>query len=263
MKTISEHSENETNNSTNDRTEQAPYSKSDVVMLPDISPEVTPVSYDDQKKHAKSLNDEQLCDFLERTFAPVKRAIAYNLPYLAEARMRFMQQGRRVPVCGQLSWTEWISNNLGISDRQVRRLLAQYRIETGQQPVAEPGKPKSSLRTKKVLPATFAKKGVKLAKLVLEGDFEAAKQLAAAMLDEEKNVKTAPVAASAPALPCRGCKDLHSGIAEVLKGSPDKTIDTVACECGVSPVVVRQAATRYGLTPSVMSPSAQVECHVA
>jgi hypothetical protein len=231
--------------------------------LPDVGPELVPASYDDQKKHAANLSDEQLCDLLERTFAPAKRAIAYNLPYLAEARSRFMQRGRRVPLAGRPSWSEWISTNLGISDRHVRRLLAKYRIETGQQPVAEPSKPKSR-HTKKILPSTFAKKGVKLAKLVMKGDLEAAKQLAATMLAEEKNVKAVPAATTpAPVFQCGGCKDLHSGIADVLKGSPEKTIDEVASQCGVKPVTVRQAAIRYGLTPPVMSTGKEEVCYVA
>jgi hypothetical protein len=117
-----------------------------------LCPEVAPVSYADQKKHAASLNDIELCDFLEVTFAPAKRAVAYNLPYLAEARERFAKQGRRLPVSGQPSWSEWISDNLGISDRHVRRLLVKYRIETGQQPVAKPSKPKSR-DAKKILPS--------------------------------------------------------------------------------------------------------------
>lgn len=118
-------------------------------VLPDIGPEVVPVSYDDQEKHASSLTDAQLCDYLEHTFAPTKRNISYNLPYLAEARTRFMQRGRREPIAGRPSWSEWISNNLGISDRHVRRLLSNYRIATGQQPVTEPSKPKSR-HTKKL-----------------------------------------------------------------------------------------------------------------
>jgi AraC-like DNA-binding protein len=225
-------------------------------------PEVVPVSYDDQKKHAANLSDEQLCDLLEGTFAHTKRVIAYNLPYLAEAQARFMQRGRRISIPGRPSWSEWISTNLGISDRHVRRLLAKYRIATGQQqPVAEPSKPKSQ-RAKSVLPATFAKKGVKLAKLVMMGDLEAAKQLAAAMLAEEKNVKAVPTTA-APVFQCGGCKDLHSGIAEVLKASPEKTIDEVAYQCGVKPATVRQAAIRYGLPPSLAIQNTQEESHVA
>ena len=115
-----------------------------------LCPEVAPVSYADQKKHAASLTDAELCEFLEETFAPAKRAVAYNLPYLAEARERFAKQGRRLPVSGQPSWSEWISDNLGISDRHVRRLLVKYRIETGQQPIAKPSK---SRRAKKILPS--------------------------------------------------------------------------------------------------------------
>jgi hypothetical protein len=226
-------------------------------------PEVAPASYDEQKKHAASLNDAELCDFIERTFAPAKRAIAYNLPYLAEARERFTKQGRRLPVSGQPSWSEWISDNIGISDRHVRRLLAAYREQSETSSSAKPEKSKSP-RNRKVLPTAIAKKGVKLAKLVIAGDSEAAKQLAATILAEAKNVQAVPVSASTSAITqCRGCEQLHSGIADALAASPEKSITDVARECGVSPVVIRQAATRYGLSCSLTSATRTEEFHVA
>ena len=47
-----------------------------------------------------------------------------NIAYIREARERFADPGRRVPVPGRPTFTEWIRQNLGISDRHVRRLLA-------------------------------------------------------------------------------------------------------------------------------------------
>ncbi len=48
-------------------------------------------------------------------------------PYIREARDRFAHPGRRVPIPGQPTFTQWIRQNLGISARHVRRLLAAAR----------------------------------------------------------------------------------------------------------------------------------------
>jgi len=54
----------------------------------------------------------------------VGESLRSNVPYIREAHERFAHPGRRVPVPGQPTFTEWIRRNLGISDRHVRRLLA-------------------------------------------------------------------------------------------------------------------------------------------
>ncbi len=45
------------------------------------------------------------------------------IPYLREARRRWAQPGRRVPVSGRPSWTEWITQNLHVTPRRVQQLL--------------------------------------------------------------------------------------------------------------------------------------------
>jgi hypothetical protein len=46
-------------------------------------------------------------------------------PYLREARQRFGQPGRRVPVEGNPTWTEWVEQNLGVTVRRVQQLLRE------------------------------------------------------------------------------------------------------------------------------------------
>ncbi len=96
------------------------------------SPAVALLTDSGKATHAASMSPEALCQHIEIVFAPAKKALKENLPYLDEAHKRFSQPGRRIPVSGKPTWGEWIDTNLGISDRHVRRLLAQYRIETGQ-----------------------------------------------------------------------------------------------------------------------------------
>jgi hypothetical protein len=45
------------------------------------------------------------------------------IPYLREARKRWAQPGRRVPVPGRPAWTEWITQNLHVTPRRVQQLL--------------------------------------------------------------------------------------------------------------------------------------------
>lgn len=45
------------------------------------------------------------------------------IPYLREARRRWAQAGRRVPVPGRPCWTEWITQNLHVTPRRVQQLL--------------------------------------------------------------------------------------------------------------------------------------------
>jgi hypothetical protein len=194
------------------------------------------------------MSNAQLCKHIETALAPAKRAIRDNVAYIAEARKRFAQPGRRVPVAGKPTWCEWIETNLGISDRHVRRLLAEYK---------DPSikllrkKSKQSPADKHLATAAMAQEGIRLAKLIMMGEIAKAKEVAAAMIEAaKKNPITAPTDAlqRMTAELCKaGCKQLHFGIKRVLKEHADWPAQRIADYCGVSLHIVSQAATRFGL----------------
>jgi hypothetical protein len=88
-------------------------------------PSAFPLSESEKVKHAESMTDEELARHVESKLRPVSESLRSNIAYIREARERFAHPGRRVPVPGQPTFTEWIRQNLGISARHVRRLLAE------------------------------------------------------------------------------------------------------------------------------------------
>jgi len=70
---------------------------------------------------AKKLSDSELIDRCVQGFRRLKEIA----PYLREARDRFSQPGRRVPVPGNPTWTEWVETNLGVTVRRVQQLLSE------------------------------------------------------------------------------------------------------------------------------------------
>jgi hypothetical protein len=70
----------------------------------------------------------ELVAHVEDKLRPVGESLVHLIPYLQEARARYAHPGRRVPVPGQPTFTEWIRKNLGISDRHV--LSAWIRLST-------------------------------------------------------------------------------------------------------------------------------------
>jgi hypothetical protein len=71
------------------------------------------------------MSDGELLDHLQTNlFGPLKRRLRDHLPYLMEARERFAQPGRRVPVKGNPTWTEFCEQELGVGVRNVQKLLA-------------------------------------------------------------------------------------------------------------------------------------------
>jgi DNA (cytosine-5)-methyltransferase 1 len=68
---------------------------------------------------ARTLPDAELAACCVQGFRKLKDII----PYLHEARNRWAQPGRRVPVAGEPTWTEWVEQNLGVSVRTVQRVL--------------------------------------------------------------------------------------------------------------------------------------------
>jgi hypothetical protein len=67
----------------------------------------------------KKLTNAELVERCVQGFRKLKEIV----PYLREARERFAQQGRRVPVPGNPTWTEWVEANLGVTVRRVNQLL--------------------------------------------------------------------------------------------------------------------------------------------
>jgi hypothetical protein len=69
--------------------------------------------------------DADLLDHIKiNVFVPMRRRLKDHLPYLREARERFGQRGRRVPVPGNPTWTEFCEEQLGMNVRTVQRMLA-------------------------------------------------------------------------------------------------------------------------------------------
>src|SRR5208282_2655082 len=98
-----------------------------VIQAADASPQVSStltVPQLDKHAHAASMTDQELVEHLQNKLRPVGQTLLTNLAYIREARNRFAQPGRRVPIAGHPTFTQWIKENLGISDRHVRRLLA-------------------------------------------------------------------------------------------------------------------------------------------
>ena len=72
------------------------------------------------------MSDGELLGHLQTNlFGPLKRRLRDHLPYLMEARERFGQPGRRVPVKGNPTWTEFCEEQLGVGVRNVQKLLAE------------------------------------------------------------------------------------------------------------------------------------------
>ncbi len=70
---------------------------------------------------AMTLSDAELLDKCVQGFKKLRELI----PYLREARRRWAQPGRQVPVPGRPCWTEWIEQNLHVTPRRVQQLLRE------------------------------------------------------------------------------------------------------------------------------------------
>lgn len=107
--------------------EMESHTPTSLIQAADASPQVSStltVPPLDKQAHAESMTDQELVEHLQNKLRPVGQTLLTNLAYIREARNRFAQPGRRVPIAGRPTFTQWIKENLGISDRHVRRLLA-------------------------------------------------------------------------------------------------------------------------------------------
>ncbi len=97
-------------------------------------PEVEIVQPNDPVKHAASMENEELLAHLKTELGGLQRKIEENRPYLLEAHGRFSQQGRRTPILGFPSWSEWVRINLHVHIRTAQRWLAPPKEETEKKP---------------------------------------------------------------------------------------------------------------------------------
>src|SRR5271157_1736094 len=106
---------------------ELPHTPISLIQAADASPQVSSILTVpplDKQAHAESMTDQELVEHLQNKLRPVGQTLLTNIAYIREARNRFAQPGRRVPTAGRPTFTQWIKENLGISDRHVRRLLA-------------------------------------------------------------------------------------------------------------------------------------------
>jgi hypothetical protein len=107
--------------------EMESHTPTSLTQAADASPQVSStftVPQLDKEAHAASMTDQELVEHVQSKLRPVGQTLMSNIAYLREARNRFAQPGRRVPIAGRPTFTQWIRENLRISDRHVRRLLA-------------------------------------------------------------------------------------------------------------------------------------------
>ena len=105
---------------------ELPHTPISLIQAADASPQVSSILTVpplDKQAHAESMTDQELVEYVQNKLRPVGQALRLNIAYIREARNRFAQPGRRVPIAGRPTFTRWIRENLGISDRHVRRLL--------------------------------------------------------------------------------------------------------------------------------------------
>lgn len=69
----------------------------------------------------RTLSDAELVDRCVQGFKKLRDLV----PFLREARRRWTQPGRRVPVPGRPTWTQWITQNLHVTPRRVQQLLSE------------------------------------------------------------------------------------------------------------------------------------------
>jgi hypothetical protein len=91
------------------------------ITMVDALPDEHLVEQCDPELFTKTLSDSELVERCVQGFRKLKE----TAPYLREARDRFAQPGRRVPVPGNPTWTEWVEQNLGVTVRRVQQLLSE------------------------------------------------------------------------------------------------------------------------------------------
>lgn len=226
----------------------------------------------------RKLSDSELADRCVQGFRKLRDLI----PYLREARRRWAQPGRRVPVHGRPTWTQWITQNLHVTPRRVQQLLSEPSeiSSRGQKAASTPvkGDWRALFKTTEKQMAKvfgpletreqFADAIQNYAQAVAErfGERHGRVTVSVAIEDRRKRISRSQSCRSSLArksqnasspLPilttkqpllqdCGGCADLHLGIARHIQKTRG-TDEDVAKACGVSLAVVRQARVRHML----------------
>ena len=230
----------------------------------------------------RTLSDTELLDRCVQGFKRIRDLI----PFLREARRRWAQPGRRVPVPGRPSWTEWITQNLHVTPRRVQQLLNEPSEISSQSQKVPRRLGKGDWRalfklTEKQMAKVFGplESGDAFAEAIQNfaqavadrfGERHGRVEVSVAVEDRRKRISRSNCRPSLtrksrnpqsnggsvllPILPvvqpfaqeCGGCADMHLGIAKFIKENGG-TDEVVAQACGVSLAVVRQARVRHML----------------
>ncbi len=228
---------------------------------------------------ARTLSDAELLDKCVQGFKKLRELI----PYLREARRRWAQPGRQVPVPGRPCWTEWIKQNLRVSPRRVQQLLSEPSEISSRGQKALPRLTKGDWRalfrlTEKQMAKVFgpledSERFVEAIQHFVQavadrfGERHGKIEVSVAVTSRRKrNSHSKPCRPSLArtsrdlrsnrdstllpilSLPqdCGGCADMHLGIAKFISENGG-TDEDVAKACGVSLVIVRQARVRHML----------------
>lgn len=230
----------------------------------------------------RALSDAELLDKCVQGF----RRLRDLIPYLREARRRWAQPGRRVPVPGRPSWSEWITQNLRVTPRRVQQLLSEPSeiSSRGQKVPRSLGKGDwralFKLTEKQMAKVfgplqdreRFADAVQSFAQAVADrfGERHGRVEVSVAVTSRGNQnsrpkqnrrvvarTQNSSMNGSATLLPilstqkpfpqdCGGCADMHLGIARHIQKNGG-TDEEVGKACGVSLAIVRQARVRHAL----------------
>ncbi len=230
----------------------------------------------------RTLSDAELVDKCVQGFKRLRELI----PYLREARRRWAQPGRRVPVPGRPCWTEWITQNLHVTPRRVQQLLNEPSEVSSQGQKAPAKLGKGDWRalfklTEKQMAKVFGplESGESFAEAIQQfaqaiasrfGERHGRVEVSVAVENRRKRnnrsnpcrpslarAKDIPTNGGSTLMPilstqtpfpqdCGGCADMHLGIARFIAKNSG-TDDAAAKACGVSLAVLRQARVRHTL----------------
>ena len=230
----------------------------------------------------RTLSDAELLVKCVQGFKRLRELI----PFLREARRRWTQPGRRVPVPGRPCWTEWITQNLHVTPRRVQQLLNEPSEISSQGQKAQGTLSKGDWRSLFTLTErkmskvfgpletgdAFAEAIQSFAQAVADrfGERHGRIEVSVAVESRRKGNKRSnpcrpslarksrnlptngsalmPILSTQKPFPqdCGGCGDMHLGIAQHIQKNGG-TDQEIASACGVSLVIVRQARVRHTL----------------